>query len=113
MAVVARNLWLRHNAFVYGIEISPAIMVVGCAVELMETFQAANYRKDEVATKVLINNLIWEAPNNGFVKVNWNAIVDKNKRKMGVGVLVRDGMGEALATLSSPRDYITEPDINC
>jgi hypothetical protein len=113
MAVVARNLWLRHNAFVYGIEISPAIMVVGCAVELMEAFQAANYRKDEVATKVLINNLIWEAPNNGFVKVNWNAIVDKNKRKMGVGVLVRDGMGEALATLSSPRDYITEPDINC
>jgi hypothetical protein len=30
---------------------------------------------------------------------------------MGVGVLVRDGMGEVLATMSSPRDYITELDI--
>ena len=46
-----------------------------------------------------------------FVKVNWDTVVDKYKRKMGIGVIVRDSMGDLLATLSSLKDYITEQDI--
>jgi hypothetical protein len=49
-------------------------------------------------------DLRWEAHNNNFVKVNRDFAVDINRMKMG--------MGELLATLSSPRDYITEPDIS-
>lgn len=30
---------------------------------------------------------------------------------MGIDVIVRDGMREVLATLSSPRDHIIEPDV--
>jgi hypothetical protein len=30
---------------------------------------------------------------------------------MGYGVVVRDNMGEVLATLSAPNDHIIEPDI--
>lgn len=47
---------------------------------------------------------------NGFVKVNWNAAIDKNKRKMGmrVRVRVRDRIGETLAMLLAPKDYIFE-----
>lgn len=36
------------------------------------------------------------------MKVNWDAIVDKNKRKMDIGVIVRDHVGEVLATLMAP-----------
>jgi hypothetical protein len=32
--------------------------------------------------------------------------VDKNNRKMGIGVIVRDHMGEVLATLSAPKPHI-------
>ena len=35
--------------------------------------------------------------------------INKSKRKMGIGVIVRDNMGEVLATLSSPKDNIIEP----
>jgi hypothetical protein len=50
--------------------------------------------------------LRWKALLDGFVKVNWDAVVDKNKMKMGTGVIIRDSIGEVLATLSEPKDYI-------
>jgi hypothetical protein len=46
-----------------------------------------------------------------FVKVNWDAAVDKNKRNMGVGDIIRDRMGEVLTTLSTPKDYIIDPNL--
>jgi len=47
----------------------------------------------------------------GFVKVNWIAAIDKNKMKMGMSVRVRDSIGEMLAMLLVPKDYIFELDI--
>jgi hypothetical protein len=32
------------------------------------------------------------------VKVNWDATMDKNSMKIGMGVIVRDGMGEVLVS---------------
>jgi hypothetical protein len=46
---------------------------------------------------------------NSFVKINWDAAVDNSNRKMGIGAIVRDNIGEALATLSASKDYISEP----
>jgi hypothetical protein len=42
---------------------------------------------------------------------NWNTGVDRNRKNFGIGIIVRDSMGEVLATLSKPKDYIIEPDI--
>jgi hypothetical protein len=75
--------------------------VVGCVADLLKAYQVANSRKDEATTKVNTNDLIWEAPNNDFVK---------NRMKMRVEVIVKDGKVEVLATLSSPRVHITELD---
>lgn len=41
-----------------------------------------------------------------FFKVNWDVDVDKCNKKIGIGVIVRDSMGEVLATPSAPKDYI-------
>jgi hypothetical protein len=37
--------------------------------------------------------------------------VVRNRRNMGIGIIVRDSMEEVLATLSKPKDYIIGPDI--
>jgi len=39
----------------------------------------------------------------GFVNVNWNVTVDKNKMKMIIGVIIKDCIGEVMATLSEPK----------
>jgi len=47
----------------------------------------------------------------GLAEVNWNAIVDKNKMKMSIDIIIRDRMGKVVAMLSEPNDYIIALDV--
>jgi hypothetical protein len=42
---------------------------------------------------------IRKAPIQGFVKVNWDAVVDKNKKKMGICVIA----------MMTPKPYFIDP----
>ena len=61
--------------------------------------------------KVITDDVRWEAPKNGFVKINWDSAVDNSKRNMGIGVIVRDGKGVVLVTLVALKDYNVEAGI--
>jgi hypothetical protein len=39
--------------------------------------------------RVITYDVRWETPKNRFVKINWDVAVDKSRRKMGIGVVVR------------------------
>jgi hypothetical protein len=43
-----------------------------------------------------------------FVKVNWEGVVDKENRKMGIRVTIRDYEWEVLATLIAPKQHIID-----
>jgi hypothetical protein len=75
--------------------------MVGSVAKSLKAYQVANARKEGVATKINSNDLRWEAPKNDFVKVNWDVAMDKNNIKMGMSVIVKNGMREVLVTLSS------------
>lgn len=51
----------------------------------------------------------WIAAPMDFVKANWDAAVNKQFRKMGIGVILRDSKGDVLATLSSQKEFIIDP----
>jgi hypothetical protein len=51
------------------------------------------------------------SPPAGKIKANWDAAVDKVRKKMGIGVILQDCNGEVLATLSAPKDFIIAPEI--
>jgi hypothetical protein len=55
--------------------------------------------------------ILWKASMHDFVKVNSDAVVDWNKIKMGISVIIRDRMGMVLAMLSEPKDYIIAPNV--
>jgi hypothetical protein len=74
--------------------------MVGSVAKSLKAYQVANARKG-VATKINSNDLRWEAPKNDFVKVNWDAAMDKNNIKMRMSVIVKNGMREVLVTLPS------------
>jgi hypothetical protein len=76
--------------------------VVRCVVESLEAYP--KNRMSCVGGILTISD--GKVPNNGFA-----ASVNKHKMKMSIGVIVRNGIGEVLTTLSSSRDHIIEPDV--
>jgi ribonuclease HI len=51
----------------------------------------------------------WKKPPMGVIKVNWDASIDKEGKRMGMGVVARDHEGEVVATLCAQIRYITDP----
>jgi len=109
LGVVVPNLWFRRNAVVYGKLNSPYNTVVSNAYNSLIALKDANSHK--LSWTIGEMDLRWEAPMDGFVKVNWDTAVETNKNKMGICVIIRDSKGELLATLSEPKDHIIAPEI--
>jgi ribonuclease HI len=53
----------------------------------------------------------WQAPPEGFVKINWDAAVDSVNCQMGIGIVARNSLGEVVASMFAPKSYIVAPDI--
>lgn len=43
------------------------------------------------------------------IKVNWDAALDLNNKKMGVGIIGRDYLGQVLAVFCDTEPFIQEP----
>lgn len=88
MAIVARRLWLYPNVVVRGGTLNHPSLLVSNASESLEAFRNAN---SCMKTRVEVDhntNLKCLASLEGFVKVNWDAPVDRRTRKMGIGVII-------------------------
>lgn len=72
------------------------------AQELLAASQNAKSRK-YLNKEVECRELSWQAPMDEFVKINLDAAMDKNKKKMAVCVITKDCMGKVMATLSLVR----------
>jgi hypothetical protein len=53
----------------------------------------------------------WKAPLEGFAKINWDAIINGNKMKMSIVVIIKDKMSKVLAKLLKLKDYIIAPNV--
>jgi hypothetical protein len=50
--------------------------------------------------------LCWKAPMDGFVNINWDATVDKTKKKMCISIIIKDSKCEVLVHFAEPKDHI-------
>jgi hypothetical protein len=50
----------------------------------------------------------WKKPPMGFVKLNWDASVDRKGKKMGIGLIVRDHAGGVVAMACETKDHIQD-----
>jgi hypothetical protein len=53
----------------------------------------------------------WKKPPLDFVKLNWDASLDTNSERMGVGDLIRDSGGNVLAAISSSIPLVQDPEV--
>ena len=77
-ATVARLIWLKRNFIVFGGEMTCPAVLVQHAQEQMEAWCQANRR--EPRREVIPQNLLivkWTKPPLGFIKLNWDASIDK------------------------------------
>lgn len=51
----------------------------------------------------------WRAPEASFIKTNWDAALDEENKKMGIGIIIRDREGEILVTLSAHKKFQSKP----
>jgi hypothetical protein len=111
VAVVARAMWFRRNAVVHGRQIGQPYIVVSQALENLEAFQQATSRSGKQMVSTTPSGNRWQAPPEGFVKINWDAAVDLVNCRMGIGIIARNSQGEVVASVSAPKSYIIAPDI--
>jgi hypothetical protein len=51
----------------------------------------------------------WQAPPEGFLKINWDASLDVSRKRMGMGIAIRDYRGKLLVAYCATREFITDP----
>jgi hypothetical protein len=51
----------------------------------------------------------WERPKEGYIKLNWDAAINKLTRRMGEGIVARDDNGLVVASMSASRLLISDP----
>ncbi|XP_042969022.1 uncharacterized protein LOC122301695 [Carya illinoinensis] len=105
VAVTARALWNRRNLWLFEqLFHSPFQVSKQIHTELTAINQWTNTR-DKASVTQVISRTEWTAPAPSFYKANWDAAVNKENSKIGVGVVVRDSsdplLGEAVATLKA------------
>lgn len=70
------------------------------AIESTVVSRGHNSRREQIR---------WLKPTREFVKANWDAVINGKKTMMGIGIVIRDHMGEILACLSAPKSFCGKP----
>jgi hypothetical protein len=109
---LSRCLWLRRNSVVFGGNLLPPSQVFRQGREALEVFRNSVQGPDppQTAPPRLDRNL-WQKPEAGVVKTNWDAAIDLKGNRMGVGVIIRNEAGSVIAAMCAVIPFITDPTV--
>ncbi|KAF5477506.1 hypothetical protein F2P56_004140 [Juglans regia] len=111
VATVMRNMWWRRNAFIFeNIFKGPSELFLQ-AQGTLKGFIEANSEGDGAIKggERQEEEVRWKGPRSGFVKVNWDASLDVEKKMKGVGIIVRDEVGEVMLSLCGSDPGLCNP----
>jgi hypothetical protein len=105
---VERLIWLHRNSFVFSSDFTPPLHLVMSAKEMVETYKQVNrWIASSAGTQESIHKG-WHKPPMGWIKMNWDAALDKTVRKMGVGVVARYDCANVLVAMAMVIPYIND-----
>ena len=112
-AVVARQIWLRRNSFIFGGDLIPPSQVVILAKDQLQAFLAAEQTRIGGSIRPPQPNscISWTPPSLDVIKFNWDAAISKREQRMGMGFLARNSAGQVLASYCATKPYIVDPGI--
>jgi len=103
---VARLIWLRRNSFVFQREFTPPSQLATSANELFSQFRQATAVDEAPGVNPKYSR--WTKPPIGWLKTNWDAAIDVERKKMGLGVVVRDARGEVQVAMAQVIPYLID-----
>lgn len=112
VATTARLLWLRQNGVIYGGEFLDPPTMLRRAKEQVEACdegtQRRNGREERPRHAVTV---IWQIPRSGIIKLNWDASINLQQNRMGIGVIARNHEASPLAMLCARTEFVSDPTI--
>jgi hypothetical protein len=108
--LVARQIWHRRNSMVFSRKfMSPKVMVRTVSDQLGAFISANQHIRAQPLGNRRVPPSHWTKPPQGFVKINWDAAVDSNRKRIGFGVIVRNHEGDVLAMISETMGSSPDP----
>jgi hypothetical protein len=114
MAVIARRIWLWRNKFIFESLFTHPQIIVSEALAHLEEYQRCNKKEDILSSGDLMPHpprprTGWCPPPSGLIKVNWDASINITKECIGIGVVVRDSIGNVLRAKSLTKKVVAIP----
>lgn len=109
--IILKVLWWRINDFVFNkVFKSPSRLVQIAKMDLEKYLHAQQLDSSTQAMLQTTRNRVrWLPPIVGIFKLNWDAAINSNDSKMGIGLIIRDHSRFFLACLSSSRSFNSKP----
>jgi hypothetical protein len=94
VVVASRLLWLRRNAVIHGGDLSSPTHIVETALSQLENFRKAERGRQMMRHSAsTVAHMTWSKPQEGFIKLNWDATIDNQQQRMGIGIVAHDHTG--------------------
>jgi hypothetical protein len=106
-SITARKIWLRRNEWIHeGLFTHPNSLVLG-AQQNQSDFHLIN--KMEGGDPQQGEEICWKCPQVGCFKMNCDAALDMEGRRMGMGIILRNHEGKVRAAWSLSKPGLLEP----
>jgi hypothetical protein len=89
--------------------LTPPTCSIKCAKESLDEYRSTNSMIVASLSRPRVPILTrWSKPPVGFVKLNWDAAVDRSKKMVGLGIIARDSRGIVVASMCSFHPYVSD-----
>ena len=99
-SIMAWLLWNRCNAKHFGCLVQPLTKICSLAGNYLQEFLAFQAKPSKPPDPIILQQ--WRPPDNNVYKVNFDAATFRTTNSAGIGVIVRDCVGEVIGALSMP-----------
>lgn len=106
---LARMIWLRRNSMVFRWGFSPPLKVISEVQSSLENGAHVSSNLAHSISELEVGNSFLSKPPQGWWKISWDAAIDKEARRMGIGAVIRDGNRTVVAARVSFLPYIDDP----
>lgn len=89
--------------------LSPAQLTQIASIQMENFKKAERARMKDDLPPAINEEPRWKKPQIGTIKINWDAAIDNNGGRMGVGIVARDHQGVVLGASCMTRAYVTNP----